>query len=200
LESALFKGLGIKTAVISYDDLYLTNEDQQKVTNANPSNKFLAGRGVAGTHDMQLGIDKLREMIYDSADGKSISVPQYDKTAFNGKGDRFPKDKWKQIDGKIDLVIVEGWMLGYRKVDESNSALQSFQTYEGELESTKHINSLMTQYEQHWHPFFDASILVGVNNPDIVYKWREEAENTQRRSKGLGAMSKEQIYAFCNAS
>ena len=75
LESALFNGLGIKTAVISYDDLYLTNEDQQKVTNANPSNKFLAGRGVAGTHDMQLGTDKLHEMIYDSSEGKSISVP-----------------------------------------------------------------------------------------------------------------------------
>lgn len=123
LESALFKGLGIKTAVISYDDLYLTNEDQQKVTNANPSNKFLAGRGVAGTHDMQLGSDKLHEMIYDSAHSKSISVPQYDKTAFSGKGDRFPEDKWKQIEGKIDLVIVEGWMLGYRQVDESKSAL-----------------------------------------------------------------------------
>ena len=96
------------------------------MTNANPTNKFLAGRGVAGTHDMKLGSEKLHEMIYKSAEGKSILVPQYDKTSYNGKGDRFPQEKWKKIDGKIDLVIVEGWMLGYKKVSESNSALQSF--------------------------------------------------------------------------
>jgi pantothenate kinase-related protein Tda10 len=30
-----------------------------------------------------------------------------------GKGDRVEPDKFKNVDGPIDIVIVEGWMLGY---------------------------------------------------------------------------------------
>ena len=67
---------------------------------------------------MQLGVDKLNEMIYKSSATGKIDVPLYDKSANNGKGDRYPKDKWKSIEGKIDLVIVEGWMLGYKQVPE----------------------------------------------------------------------------------
>lgn len=47
--------MGIRTGVVSYDDFYLTHEDQQKVASENPDNKFLQGRGTAGTHDMKLG-------------------------------------------------------------------------------------------------------------------------------------------------
>ena len=47
-----------------------------------------------------------------------------------------------------------------------------------EFEGMHQINDFMPLYEQMWHPFFDASILVGVADHEIVYTWREEAENT----------------------
>ena len=125
---------------------------------------------------MELGVDKLSEMIYKSTANGSIKVPLYNKSSFEGKGDRYPEDQWKTIDGKIDLVIVEGWMLGYKQVPEDDERLMK---YTGEdLAQLKYVNTLMNQYEEKWHPFFDASILVGIDDPDIVYQWREEAENT----------------------
>ena len=64
--------LGIRTAVVSYDDFYLKYEDQVKVTQKYSDNKLLAGRGVAGTHDMELGKTVLQQMIYGSKDGSTV--------------------------------------------------------------------------------------------------------------------------------
>jgi len=47
--------IGIKVGVVSYDDFYLTNAEQRLVTSKAKKNVFLQGRGVAGTHDLELG-------------------------------------------------------------------------------------------------------------------------------------------------
>ena len=38
----------------------------------------------------------------------------YDKSLNNGKGDRADPSKFRKVEGPIDLVIVEGWMLGFK--------------------------------------------------------------------------------------
>jgi len=50
------KCLGIKTGVISYDDIYLPHEKLEQIKRENPNNPYLQGRGVAGTHDLELGV------------------------------------------------------------------------------------------------------------------------------------------------
>tara|TARA_B110000285_G_scaffold186629_1_gene212068 strand:+ start:268 stop:417 length:150 start_codon:yes stop_codon:yes gene_type:complete len=45
--------------------------------------------------------------------GKDIEIPRYDKSANEGKGDRAKKEDWIKMEGPLDLVIVEGWMLGF---------------------------------------------------------------------------------------
>ena len=40
-------------------------------------------------------------------------MPRYDKSAHEGKGDRAKEEDWDKVDGPLDLVIVEGWMLGF---------------------------------------------------------------------------------------
>jgi len=55
LESAM-ACLNIKTGVISYDDIYHTHENLEKIKRENPGNLFFEGRGVAGTHDIDLGV------------------------------------------------------------------------------------------------------------------------------------------------
>ena len=92
-------------AIVSYDDFYLTRQDQEKLGD---SNFYLSGRGVAGTHDMQLGIETLTQ-LKTKKEG-CIEVPTYDKSAFNGLGDR---GKPRELDAPVDLVLFEGWMLGY---------------------------------------------------------------------------------------
>ena len=81
-------------------------------------NPYWQGRGLPGTHDMRLGKEVLTDLIYGSSDGNTVWVPQYDKAAFDGEGDRLAMKDYKKIDDKIDLVIVEGWMLGYKHIHE----------------------------------------------------------------------------------
>ena len=134
---------------------------------------------------MELGVKTLQNLINLSENGKTIKVPQYDKSKFGGRGDRATEDKWKDIEGKIDLVIVEGWMLGYKSVKENDPTLVSYG------EHMQLLNTKLVEYEKLWYPFFDASIIVGVANKDIVFKWREQAEIDQRRSKGLPSLDSE---------
>lgn len=80
-------------------------------------------------------------------------------------------------------------MLGYEEIPESDLLYKE----EGMIE----VNRLQKQYAENWHPYFDACILVGIEDTDYVYDWREQAEIEQRRSKGLGSLSSEQIRQFC---
>jgi D-glycerate 3-kinase len=41
---------------------------------------------------------------------------RYDKSAFQGKGDRADESTWPSVEGPLDLVLFEGWMLGFKPV------------------------------------------------------------------------------------
>jgi pantothenate kinase-related protein Tda10 len=41
----------------------------------------------------------------------------------NGKGDREDPSKFRKIEGPIDLVIVEGWMLGFKQGDSDEQKI-----------------------------------------------------------------------------
>jgi len=45
--------------------------------------------------------------------GESMYVPQYDKSLHHGRGDRAPFGRWLTATGPVDVVILEGWMLGF---------------------------------------------------------------------------------------
>jgi D-glycerate 3-kinase len=87
-----------------------------------PDNRFLQGRGTAGTHDMKLGEETIENMVLNE---KVIEIPRYDKSAFGGKGDRAERKDWYQMQGPLDLVIVEGWMLGFSPVDPTNKDIEN---------------------------------------------------------------------------
>lgn len=55
--------IGIKVGVVSYDDFYLTNKEQNEVSKSENDNIYLQGRGVAGTHDMELGQKVINDMV-----------------------------------------------------------------------------------------------------------------------------------------
>lgn len=37
--------------------------------------------------------------------------PRYDKSAFQGQGDRADPATWPAVEGPVDVVLFEGWML-----------------------------------------------------------------------------------------
>ena len=118
---------------ISLDDLYLPHAELNRIASNNPDNPLLQQRGQPGTHDVNLGLDIFRKL---KARESNVRIPRYDKSAHNGKGDRVPGEDWKVANGpdgnmqgtstesqkadKVDLIIFEGWCLGFRALSEAD--------------------------------------------------------------------------------
>jgi D-glycerate 3-kinase len=81
----------------------------------------LIWRGPPGTHDVELGIELLDQLrgnigsvgISDSNQEQHyISIPQFDKAAFGGAGDRRDPLQINLKQNPIDIVLFEGWFVG----------------------------------------------------------------------------------------
>lgn len=108
----------LSVATLSLDDIYLTHADQVALAQAHPTNPLLQHRGQPSTHDLALG-----EKVFASlAAERPTAIPEYDKSAFAGQGDRVPESQWKVVNAerqeKVKVVIFEGWCVGFRAWDE----------------------------------------------------------------------------------
>lgn len=72
------------------------------------SNKLLQGRGLPGTHDVELAINIIQQL--KNPDPQTLLIPSYNKAAFNGEGDR--SSNWIELQRPIDVVMFDGWFLG----------------------------------------------------------------------------------------
>lgn len=161
---------GIRAFALSIDDLYLTHAEQRALASAHPDDRTLAQRGYPGTHDVALGTAVLSALKA----GQGVLVPSYDKSAHAGRGDRAPRERWRRTEPGLDLVIVEGWMLGFRPVAEPPPELAR-------------PNRLLAAYAA-WDALLDAMILLEAPDLDCVVTWRVDAE-AARRAAGQGALS-----------
>jgi D-glycerate 3-kinase len=149
---------------LSLDDIYLTHDDQLALAASHPTNPLLQHRGQPSTHDLALG----KKVLKTLRENRPVSIPQYDKSAFSGQGDRVPESQWETVnDGgddnkKIQAVILEGWCVGFRPLDDDTlkrkweNAVRQKETledrYEGQLghvkfEDVKTINEALRGYD-----------------------------------------------------
>ncbi|KAL7005954.1 hypothetical protein EMMF5_004495 [Cystobasidiomycetes sp. EMM_F5] len=106
---------GIKVVSASLDDFYHTHANLVKLARENPENGLLHGRGLPGTHDIALAADCLTKL--QNADAStSVEIPFFDKSLFNGEGDR--SSSAVTVNGKVDVVILEGWMVGFTPLSD----------------------------------------------------------------------------------
>eukprot|EP00897_Mesotaenium_endlicherianum_P010735 jgi/Mesen1/9690/ME000680S09093 len=124
-------------------------------------------RGNAGSHDLQLG-------------DPNTSCP--DTT----RGDRSDAATWPEAEGPLDVILFEGWMLGFRPV-----APEAVVAITPQLEQ---VNANLAAYKA-WDDAVDSWIIVQVATPEWVYKWRLQAE-VQMRAKGKDGMTDEQVADF----
>ncbi|QHO02731.1 D-glycerate 3-kinase [Arachis hypogaea] len=116
----LFQKTGRKSATISIDDFYLTAEGQGKLREANPGSSLLEVvihmicRRVARSHNLSLSVETLTALSKLTREGMKIKPPRYDKSAFNGRGDRADPSTWPEVEGPLTVVLFEGWMLGFK--------------------------------------------------------------------------------------
>lgn len=168
---------GWRAVSVSIDDFYLTYAEQRAVADAHPGNRCLQYRGYPGTHDVELGA-RVIDSLASCGEGSSLLVPVYDKSAQQARGDRAPRSRWHQVTGPFDLVIVEGWMLGFAPVDEGS--------LEPDLLAP---NRYLARYGV-WNARLDALVHLSVESPDTIVEWRVQSERN-RRMRGETALSDE---------
>ncbi|GAW23913.1 hypothetical protein ANO14919_134900 [Xylariales sp. No.14919] len=105
-----------KTAVLSLDDLYLPHAKLVQLRESNPGNSLYRNRGQPGTHDEALA-RKFFDHLYD---GEDAALPRFDKSRFNGEGDRVPENEWQNIPSypPLDIIIFEGWCIGFLSLSD----------------------------------------------------------------------------------
>jgi D-glycerate 3-kinase len=104
----LLDARGLKTAVLSIDDLYLPRAERLRL--AATVHPLLATRGVPGTHDPALGLAVLDALARPG----TTALPRFDKA----QDDRAPMADWPAFEGPADVVLLEGWCVGTRPQPE----------------------------------------------------------------------------------
>lgn len=175
---------GLTGITVSIDDFYMTRAGQLEVAAAHPGNPYMEHRGYPGTHDIELGEQTLREAATAPNDSGTLVVPSYDKSAHAGRGDRAPVDQWRSVNRPIDIVFVEGWMLGFSAVPEDSL-------------TDPHLvppNRALAQYER-WYQHIDAWVVMRAVDPNYVLTWRVEAEERMKAS-GKPGLSRADIEDY----
>ncbi|KAI9722505.1 MAG: hypothetical protein M1828_004752 [Chrysothrix sp. TS-e1954] len=215
----------LQTLCFSIDDLYLPRAEQQRLSEADPENSLLAQRGQPGTHDLSVGLQLFTAIRNREP---NIKIPSYDKSAFQGKGDRADESQWSVVnkigDRRVEVVLFEGWCVGFRALDDENLA-QKWRIARRDVESgfedsrrssagTKEdarkrgrlathrlqhlrcVNESLQSYD-HLTAQLDAFIHLDAEESHYVYDWRLEQEAAMRASKGSG-MSSDEVVNFVN--
>ena len=137
---------------------------------------------IPGRTTSRLGTRVLAALKSIGAAGE-VRVPSYDRSAFMGQGDRRPESAWPRIRGPLDLVIVEGWMLGFRPRSATLADAQ-----------LRVVNECLEAYAA-WTALLDALIWLEPTDPGFVLDWRAEAE-AEARAEGRAGMTDAEVRAF----
>jgi D-glycerate 3-kinase len=176
----LLRDRGLRAAVLSIDDLYLTLAERRRL--AAQVHPLLLTRGVPGTHDVGLGL-----AVIDSL-GRAgpTAVPRFDKAS----DDRRDVSDWDVVDGPVDVILFEGWCVGARP--QADEAL--FEPV-NELERTHDAHGVWRRYAnaQLAGPYqalfgqIGFQALLRAPSFDAVLGWRREQEHKLReREPGAG--------------
>jgi D-glycerate 3-kinase len=185
---------------LSIDDFYLTRREQEALAKAFPENPLLESRGNPGTHDITLALQTLDRLVTapGTEDQSSLAVPRYDKSAFQGRGDRAPPEQWHCYQRPVDVVFLEGWCLGFRPLEFHHRPAEMDPAL---LRNLIQVDRFLAQDFCRLYPLLDAFIVIALDGSSLkealqtVYQWRLQAEQ-QMRAAGRPAMTDEQVYAF----
>jgi D-glycerate 3-kinase len=85
----------------------------------NPGNELLKVRWQPGTHDTDLAVEFFEQFCTIGKSGKErLWIPSFDKSLFQGDADRLPRSQWLNVSGSLDILVFEGWCLGFQALPE----------------------------------------------------------------------------------
>jgi D-glycerate 3-kinase len=207
----------LRIVILGLDDFYLPHSGLLAKAQEYPQNKLLQGRGQPGTHDLPLLCGVLRELEQCNGHDKAkVVLPLFDKSLNDGQGDRSKESI--EIDGRVDVVILEGWCVGFYPLTEDN--LQSkFQSLVSEtteqldadetlareivrrytLEDIRAVNTYLRGYAEKIYPFFSGFVQLAPPSSKrytAIYKWRLQQEHDMKSANGGRGMSDSQVKEF----
>ncbi|MDH6061007.1 glycerate kinase [Chrysosporum bergii ANA360D] len=183
----ILQQLGYNTLSLSLDDLYKTYGDRLVLTQQDPR---LIWRGPPGTHDIDLGLQVLDQI----RQGQSlVTVPRFDKSIYNGAGDRTNPEIVKNI----DIVLFEGWFVGVQPINDDvfNHAPPPISTDEDQR-FARDMNRRLNDYLPLWKRL-DSLIVLHPTDYHYSMVWRKQAEQ-QMIAAGKSGMSDAQVEEFVN--
>ncbi|KAF2872309.1 P-loop containing nucleoside triphosphate hydrolase protein [Massariosphaeria phaeospora] len=197
---------GLRAITVSLDDLYKTHDGLIAQRDMDPANKLYRTRGQPGTHDEELAGAFFNELKEYKGQGE-LKIPSFDKSKFNGGGDRAPKSEWTSITSTPDVVVFEGWCVGFRPLDDPGVEAKHRAAKAGKLlintpaehrlDQLLEVNRSLERYcETFMGPqHFDFLIHIDTDDLRNVYTWRVEQEHKLIETKGTG-MKDEEVKAF----
>ena len=198
LKHLLEKEFQLSVVVLSIDDFYLTRAE--RLTLSQEIHPLLKTRGVPGTHDVDL-IQTTLHQLSELPEHAFMLVPRFDKAT----DDRKPKAKWDEVEGKIDVILFEGWCVG---LDPQMDAALSLPI--NELEATEDADGAWRQFvnqklKQEYAALYaqlDDLIILQAPSFKVVHEWRllqEQKLKEKMARKGvhnLQLMSPDDIHRF----
>lgn len=181
---------GLQAAALSIDDVYLTGDARRHL--ARTVHPLLGTRGPAGTHDLALAHATLDAV----ATGQPLRLPRFDKLG----DERLPESRWPRLQRPLDLLVVEGWLLGTPAEDAAAlaaplNALERDEDRDGRWRG--YCNDVLRRdYPALWARF-DRLWLLQAPGFEIVPAWRWQQEQAlQAAEPGRAGMSRAQVERF----
>jgi D-glycerate 3-kinase len=170
---------GLRAAVLSLDDFYLTKAERQRL--AREVHPLLATRGVPGTHDVALGVEVLASL----GRAAETTIPRFDKAS----DDRAPPSEWRRFEGPADVIVFEGWCVGARPQPPEALAAPI-----NDLERTQDPDGVWRRYANDalagpYRGLFDPigfQALLLAPSFDVILGWRQQQEHDLIASGGKG--------------
>ena len=183
----------IATANLSLDDFYLPLKQRMRLSET--VHPLLATRGVPGTHDIDLAIETIEQLVA----GNTTRIPRFDKSI----DDRVPEKDFDRVTGPAGLIILEGWCLG--ALPQSDSDLQQPVNDLERLEDEQgiwrqYINLALAGGYQQLFAMVDQLIMLKAPSFDTVFQWRWQQESKLQekhsQTNRSGLMTEQQVLRF----
>lgn len=180
---------GLQAATLSLDDVYLTAAQRRQL--ARQVHPLLATRGPPGTHDLPL----LERVLCDLSAGRPTALPRFDKLA----DDRLPETAWPRVDTPLDLLVIEGWMLGALAQDAAalRTPVNRLEVQEDPDGRWRHWCN--AQLDQHYPAVWKRLDMLAFLEPpcwDVILRWRGEQEASLALKQGRKGMEPGELARF----
>tara|TARA_R110001592_G_scaffold66617_1_gene204544 strand:+ start:20285 stop:21235 length:951 start_codon:yes stop_codon:yes gene_type:complete len=166
----------LKVVNVSLDDFYLSKAARLKKSKT--VHPLFATRGVPGTHDTDLALNTVQQILR----GETPFISRFNKAV----DDLFPQNEWQQAPENVEVIILEGWFLCAHPQEQSAllspvNELERIEDREGIWR--QHVNAQLETNYQELFNLVDCLVMLKAPSFEAVFSWRLEQE--QKLAKKL---------------